>query len=185
MNLNEYQKLAITTKIYDDSVAIPYVVLGIAGEAAELYEKVTEQLRGEGSSDLNLLGKECADIVWYLAAWADENDLMLKDLVIENLTYEHVLIDMERDLEAVVVYAGQIAEYSKKALRDDFNYIKAGIYPPSKMKKTNEAVANLYRATSFVAAGFGLDMEQLLIENVEKLASRAERGVLGGSGDKR
>ena len=62
MNLNEYQKLAITTKIYDDSVAIPYVVLGIVGEAAELYEKVTEKING-GDVSLDLLGKECANII--------------------------------------------------------------------------------------------------------------------------
>tara|TARA_R110002050_G_scaffold20402_6_gene57831 strand:+ start:78 stop:632 length:555 start_codon:yes stop_codon:yes gene_type:complete len=184
MNLNEYQKLAITTKIYDDSVAIPYVVLGIVGEAAELYEKVTEKLNGEDVS-LDLLGKECADIIWYLAAWADENDLMLKDLIIENLTYEHVMVDLKRDLESVIIFSGQIAEYAKKALRDDFSDISKGVYPASKMAKTNEAVANLYRATSFVAGSFGLNMEELLINNVEKLASRAERGVLGGSGDKR
>ena len=184
MNLNEYQKLAITTKIYDDSVAIPYVVLGIVGEAAELYEKVMEKLDG-GDVDLGLLGKECADVVWYLAAWADENGLLLKDLVIENLTYEHVMVDLKRDLQAVVIYSGQIAEYSKKALRDDFEDISKGIYPASKMAKTNEAVANLYRATAFVAGSFGLSMEDLLVENVEKLKSRAERGVLGGSGDKR
>lgn len=184
MNLNEYQKLAITDKIYDDSVAIPYIVLGIVGEATELYEKVTEKLDGKDVS-LELLGKECADVVWYLAAWADENGLLLKDLVIEHLTDEYPLINLERDLKNVVIYSGQIAEYSKKALRDDFADISKGVYPASKMKKTNEAVANLYRATSYVAGAFGLVMGDLLIENVEKLKSRAERGVLGGSGDKR
>ena len=184
MNLNEYQKAAITDKIYDDSVAIPYIVLGIVGEATELYEKVTEKLEGKDVS-LELLGKECADVIWYLAAWADENGLLLKDLIIENLTYEYPTVDLDRDLKSVVMYAGQIAEYSKKALRDDFADISKGIYPASKMAKTNEAVSNLYRATSFVAASFGLFMEDLLIENVEKLRSRAERGVLGGSGDKR
>lgn len=184
MNLNEYQEKAITTKIYDDSVAIPYVVLGIVGEAVELYEKVKEFENGEDVS-VDLIGKECADVVWYLAAWADENGLKLKDLVIENLTDEFPLINLDRDIQNVVVYAGQIAEYSKKALRDDFEDISKGVYPESKMKKTNEAVANLYRATSYVAGAFGLVMGDLLVQNVEKLASRAKRGVLGGSGDNR
>ena len=49
MNLNEYQEKAITSKIYDDSVAIPYVVLGICGETAELYEKVVEAIGGSVS----------------------------------------------------------------------------------------------------------------------------------------
>lgn len=184
MNLNDYQKLAITTKIYDDSVAIPYVILGMAGEAAELYEKVMEKQEGKDVS-LSLLGKEVADVMWYCAAWAEENGLMLKDLVIEHQSYEETLIDLDRDIKNVVIFSGQVAEYAKKALRDDFDDISKGIYPASKMAKTNEAVANLLIASSYVAGAYGLWLEDLLKENIEKLSSRAKRGKLGGSGDER
>lgn len=184
MNLNDYQKQAITTKIYDDSVAIPYVILGIAGEAAELYEKIRDYQQG-GDVSFDLIGKECADIVWYLAAYADETGQKLNDLIIENTDYEYPLINPELDLQNLVIYSGRISEYGKKALRDDFEYIKEGLLPQDKIEKINKAVAGLFKATSYIAEGFGLDLGQILRQNIEKLASRAERGVLGGSGDNR
>lgn len=183
MNLNEYQEKAITSKIYDDSVAIPYVVLGICGETAELYEKIVEAIGyGEGA-DLDLLSKETADIIWYLAAWAEENGLMLEDIEkMSNMTSHPTIADMMDDL---VKYSGQIAEFSKKALRDDFDDISNGVYPASKMDKTNTSVANLLLTVKLIVKYFGLDFETALQENIDKLASRAARGVLGGSGDVR
>lgn len=183
MNLNNYQEKAITSKIYDDSVAIPYVVLGICGETAELYEKIVEVIGyGEGA-DLDLLSKETADIIWYLAAWAEENGLMLEDIAkMSNSESLNTIGDMMDDL---IKYSGQIAEFSKKALRDDFADISKGVYPASKMDKTNVSIANLLSTVKSVVAFFGLDFELALQQNIDKLASRAARGVLGGSGDVR
>ena len=183
MNLNEYQEKAITSKIYDDSVAIPYVVLGICGETSELYEKIVEAIGYGDDADLDLLSKETADIIWYLAAWAEENGLMLEDIAKMSDSESHPTIaDMMDDL---IKYSGQIAEYSKKALRDDFADICKGVYPASKMNKTNVSVANLLSTVKSVVTFFGLDFELALQQNIDKLASRAARGVLGGSGDVR
>tara|TARA_R100000544_G_C2223775_1_gene59243 strand:- start:1129 stop:1680 length:552 start_codon:yes stop_codon:yes gene_type:complete len=183
MNLNEYQNKAITSKIYDDSVAIPYVVLGICGETAELYEKIVEAIGIGDDANLDLLSKETADILWYLAAWAEENGLMLEDIAKMNDSESFNTIgDMMDDL---IKYSGQIAEFSKKALRDDFADISKGIYPASKMEKTNVAVANLLSTVKSVVSFYNLDFDTCLQENIDKLASRAARGKIGGSGDER
>lgn len=184
MNLGDYQQKAITTKIYDDSVAIPYVVLGICGEAAELYEKVSDQLNGKDVS-MDLLGKEAADIVWYLAAWADETGTRLDSLVMNYAGWQPLFNTLEESLEKIILFSGQLAEYTKKALRDNFDEVSQGQYPKSKLDKAHEAVANLYLATREVVWLYGLNLDEILQQNIDKLASRAERGVLGGSGDNR
>lgn len=183
MRLNEYQKKAITTKIYDNSVAIPYVILGICGESAELYEKIDETCGDKNFSDLSLLSKETVDVVWYLAAWAEENGLKLEDIEeLSKLPIEESITDLMSDL---VIYSGQIAEYAKKALRDNFDDISNGVYPTSKMDATNLATSNLLRTIRGIISYYNLDFNTCLQENIDKLASRARRGVLGGSGDVR
>ena len=184
MTLNEYQNQAITTKIYDDSVAIPYVVLGIAGEAAELYEKVMDYQKGKDVS-LDLLGKEIADVVWYLAAWCEENGETLGAVAINDLDRIDLFPNFEDLLEQLIVFSGGIAEVTKKALRDDFEQVSKGQFPADKLSKANKLVSKLYWTCDDLASRIGIDMQGLLIQNIEKLASRAERGVLGGSGDNR
>ena len=53
-----YEELAITTKCYDDKVALPYVVLGLCGEVGELYEKIQQE------SEKDLIVKEFGDVLW-------------------------------------------------------------------------------------------------------------------------
>lgn len=94
MNLKEYQEKAITTKIYDPSVAIPYCVLGITGEAGEVAEKVKKYLRDDFENYQNNtmpedkkqeISKEIGDVLWYLAALCDELGLSLQDVAEQNI----------------------------------------------------------------------------------------------------
>ena len=185
MNLVDYQKQAIVTKIYDDSVAIPYIVLGICGEAAELYEKMTELDIFKPKTN-DLLEKEIGDVSWYLAGWAEENGLQLEDIVmlgtIPTMDIDKSIYEVMND---IVIYSGQIAEFAKKALRDDFADISKGKYPESKMLKTNIAAANLYASLLNVCYVLEIDMAKVLQQNVDKLKARAEKGKLQGSGDER
>lgn len=94
MDFKQYQEAAITTKIYDSSIAIPYCVLGITGEAGEVAEKVKKYLRdefenyskGEMRAEMKIeLAKEIGDVLWYLAALADELNLQLQDIAEQNI----------------------------------------------------------------------------------------------------
>lgn len=89
MNFQQYQEQAITTKIYSPEVAIPYVVLGITGEAGEIAEKVKKALRdNNGVIDEDRkreLSKEVGDVLWYLAALCEELGISLNDVAEENI----------------------------------------------------------------------------------------------------
>lgn len=94
LTFDQYQKQAITTKIYDPSIAIPYCVLGITGEAGEVAEKVKKILRDDfdfykqgiiPDHKKEELGKEIGDVLWYLAALCDELDISISDIAQQNI----------------------------------------------------------------------------------------------------
>lgn len=94
MDFKQYQEKAITTKIYNQSVAIPYCVLGIAGEAGEIAEKIKKYLRDEFDNyskgfmreEMKVeISKEVGDVLWYLAAICDELGLDFNEVAEQNI----------------------------------------------------------------------------------------------------
>lgn len=78
MNLNEYQKQALTTDSFNKSGVVPVTemsfvskILGLVGESGEVAEKIKKIIRnndGVMSEDQRLeLGKELGDVLWYIA----------------------------------------------------------------------------------------------------------------------
>ena len=87
MKFSEYQEKAIKTAVYPANVALPYLALGLAGEAAEVANKVKKTIRGDYDNDperaeeaLNAVAMELGDTLWYIAVLANELDANL-DLV--------------------------------------------------------------------------------------------------------
>lgn len=76
--------------------------------------------------------------------------------------------------------AGEVASVVQKAMRDNNGSITADSYV-----KLQAELGDVAWALSNLSSDLGLDLSTVLTQNVEKLRSRAERGVLGGSGDNR
>lgn len=79
MNLNEYQEKAITTAVFPKQHALPYLALGLSGEAAEVANKVKKIIRGDYDDDparaeeaLDGIAKELGDVLWYIAVLSHE-----------------------------------------------------------------------------------------------------------------
>jgi len=91
MTFDEYQKLAMTTKIADPVAKVDRAVLalGIAGEAGEVadkYKKILGYFDGKlTSKDKQELNKEIGDVLWYLATFAESLGLDLGDIAEQNL----------------------------------------------------------------------------------------------------
>jgi NTP pyrophosphatase (non-canonical NTP hydrolase) len=188
MNLIEYQKQAITTKIYADEVALSYIALGLGGEAIELFEKIEENKNNicELTDDqLRLMSKEIGDVYWYLAGLAEEMNQELEDIV---NGYRKALpndVGFDEVVSTLVIKTGAILEVFKKALRDDYELFKTKVLVSDKEKKTNQAIADLVSCLEYLSNFFGVSVSTILQQNVDKLASRAKRGTLKGSGDER
>jgi NTP pyrophosphatase (non-canonical NTP hydrolase) len=76
--------------------------------------------------------------------------------------------------------AGEVAEKVKKLLRDD-----GGVISAEKRTDVAKELGDVLWYVSQVASEFGLDLHSIAKGNLDKLFSRKERGVLGGSGDNR
>ena len=75
---------------------------------------------------------------------------------------------------------GEIANQLQKAIRDD-----AGRLTAVRIEAVRGEAGDAGWALSRVANSLASSLGQVLTDNLSKLASRAARGVLGGSGDKR
>jgi NTP pyrophosphatase (non-canonical NTP hydrolase) len=91
MTFDDYQKQALTTLVThpDEQMHKTILAMGVAGEAGEVLEKwkkivaykagvITEDEKRE-------LGKELADVVWYIAVLAHELGLSFDELMQQNL----------------------------------------------------------------------------------------------------
>jgi NTP pyrophosphatase (non-canonical NTP hydrolase) len=91
MTFDEYQKQALKTLLRhpDPLMNKTILAMGVSGEAGEVLEKwkklltywdsnLTEERKQE-------LGKELADVVWYVAVLAHELDLSFDDIMRQNV----------------------------------------------------------------------------------------------------
>jgi NTP pyrophosphatase (non-canonical NTP hydrolase) len=76
--------------------------------------------------------------------------------------------------------AGEVAEKVKKTLRDD-----GGVLSDERRDALSRELGDVLWYLSQLATEAGLDLEEIAAENLDKLFSRQERGVLRGSGDDR
>ena len=94
MNFNEYQtKARLTAEYPGKGRNIIYPVLGLAGEAGEVVERVKKLWRNEGitdgkaykATDKIAIMKELGDVLWYVASISSELAIPLEFIASENL----------------------------------------------------------------------------------------------------
>jgi NTP pyrophosphatase (non-canonical NTP hydrolase) len=88
MTLNEYQEAALRTAASDDfspDMMLAIRALGLAGEAGEVVELVKKHLGHGHQLDVDLVVKECGDVLWYLATIADACGVSLEDVAQRNV----------------------------------------------------------------------------------------------------
>lgn len=90
MQFDDYQKEAMKNKVYGYGDVIIYPTLGLANEAGEVAGKVKKVLRDSGG-DFNEENKrkvadELGDVLWYLAAVADDLGYGLDAIAQMNIT---------------------------------------------------------------------------------------------------
>ncbi len=97
MELNEYQKKAISTAIYPNDYKISYLALALCGEAGEVADKVKKVLRDKNGQfyipDLSAIALEIGDVLWYAANLAKAIGFDLSDIAEQNLNKIQSRID--------------------------------------------------------------------------------------------
>ena len=95
-------------------------------------------------------------------------------------TYPRAGDDMTYPALGLCGEAGEVAEKVKKTLRDD-----GGVLSDDRRDALSRELGDVLWYLSQLATEAGLDLEEIASENLAKLFSRQERGVLRGSGDDR
>lgn len=86
-SFDAYQAAARKTAFCPPEHKITYPAIGLAGEAGELANKVKKLLRGDANrAELEEgIRAEMGDILWYLAALADDLGVPLSQVAAENI----------------------------------------------------------------------------------------------------
>lgn len=75
---------------------------------------------------------------------------------------------------------GEVSEKIKKVFRDC-----DGVFTDEKRMEISKEIGDVLWYLSALCKDLDLSLEDCAIKNIDKLLSRKERGVLGGSGDNR
>jgi NTP pyrophosphatase (non-canonical NTP hydrolase) len=76
--------------------------------------------------------------------------------------------------------SGEVADKVKKVLRD-----RGGVFSDETRAALQLELGDVLWYVAMLASELGLDLEAVATANLEKLASRAARNVIGGDGDQR
>ena len=87
MEINEYQKLAMTTlnPALNKKEVLINSVMGLCGESGEAIDIVKKWMAHGHELDRTHLAKELGDIAWYLAEAATALDIPLEDILRANI----------------------------------------------------------------------------------------------------
>jgi hypothetical protein len=190
MRISDYAEKARSVAIYPEAARVFYPMMGIGGEVGELIEKIQH-----GGSDEEIV-KEMGDVLWYLVNTLEDLSWGFIDCVkffaalrTNEGTFSdvqaHVVFHWDNcalggDITELSISAGKILEIGKKALRDN-----SGVVPATKLKVVGKHCMLILQELCIVAHTHGLNLDDVAQANIDKLFSRRDRGVLGGSGDNR
>jgi NTP pyrophosphatase (non-canonical NTP hydrolase) len=189
VTLKEYRVFTCSTNIVPPHNRVTYDTAGLVNEIAEFLD-VVDGIEKE-SFDRTKLVAELGDIMWYLTQLMYQYGIEiekvfgedLEDIVVKSIVDEKFKVDkteLRRNIRAhtleMIRSIGKAYGYIKKYLRGDTGF-KSDQF-------LNEmcAVIAWYK---ILLALCGTNIQEVLTNNVEKLSSRHERGVLKGDGDQR
>lgn len=90
MTFNEYQVEAMKNKVYGYGDKVTYPALGLGNEAGEVLGKIKKVLRDNGGvydqKAIDAIKSESGDVLWYLAALADDLGITLEEVAQDNMT---------------------------------------------------------------------------------------------------
>lgn len=171
MRLDTYQSLTHITAVYPAEHSIPYLALGLTGEAGELSELMC--LAQYTSSKREAVALEMGDVIWYLSELASKLGLQLSDLAVTS-TLSLSNYDKRHLALGVVASCGKVANKVKKILRDKLTIEQV-------VTDLSEYISDVLAYMSALAAQFGLTLGELAVMNIDKLTARKRNNTLKGS----
>jgi NTP pyrophosphatase (non-canonical NTP hydrolase) len=182
MSIFEYYKeKSRETAIYPNTGNnIAYPTLGLCNELGdELYTAIISYTTNSLSVDMNNLSKEIGDCFWYITTTCDEANLQFDDIQKASMNIV-TYADLTSNIREATIESCKLAGIVKKIMRDNNNSVT-----DDKRNKIRACLEIIVAFLTSVCNELSLSLEVILVQNIEKLASRKERGKLQGDGDNR
>lgn len=154
---NDYQKKSHGFACYENK---DYPALALIEEAGELCGKFAKTLRGDHELDKAAVLAEVGDVLWNIAALAE--DIGQHMSVLEGEDYEAVLSHPVPDGIELHKVAAAVA---------------AGVFDEDKTM--------MFISLGVIARELGSSLEDVATANIQKLTDRKARNVIKGEGDNR
>ena len=190
----EYQTATQETAIYPgqrSSTGLIYTALGLAGEVGEVCDQVKKVMRDDGnvltSERLVKLSGELGDVLWYLARAARELEIDLGEVVLDTPSepVRRAVPGNGTPTGLAFVALGMF----RCAARFGDGVMAVTFADAARQRSLADTLSPLLTDVFYTANLFAKQLDRELadvaVANREKLLSRLERGVLGGSGSNR
>lgn len=189
-----YAEKIVKTAIYPGQSSITgltYVGLGLAGETGEFCDQCKKIIRDDGNVLVPVrqdkLCGELGDVLWYLGGAARELRVSLSEvvMVVPPAWVSKPLPGMGTPT-ALSIAAFRLQRATSQFTQQVENvFERGGIVGHDDHTYLRLHMSAAYYAANLCAQQLGRDLRQIGADNVDKLFSRRDRGVLQGSGSDR
>lgn len=183
-----YQKAAGVTAVYPNAGrCILYPAFGLAGELGEVMELVLAAYRGpEVGPGTDLVG-DVLELVWRVGRVAEVVKKGYRDSLHASFVGGGCIVYSRRqaairELQRIAAVAEMLQYTLTHTAQFDFPELTFSVDASAGLEKE---LGDLQWYVAQFATEAGLSLEDLVIANARKLANRAERGTLHGSGNDR
>jgi len=202
---NDYQERTRATAFYPGrgtKLGLLYATLGFVGKSGELAEHGKKCLRDDGGiltpARRDKVVQELGDVLWYCAAIARETTLTLESARITGVKYYpenrrnypghgtsvgfgYVCVRMAIEIGKLSAFSLHVMPYE---ILDGEHWTDVGQGREIRSCICT-AIGRVMWYAELIAHETGFTLEHVMTENIAKLASRKERGALGGDGSDR
>ena len=160
--MNEYAEACQKTWVLANKGGTTHLHLGIIGEFGEVCDVVKKYIRGDFKKEefKSKVKKEIGDLTWYLVTYAHDEKIL--DYDFPKPKNSRIINNIMKMEELKGRLAKSKNQHEKKVI-----------------------LKNLISKTTDLAWCFGFTMEDICRKNIEKTYSRAQRGMIHGSGNDR
>ena len=203
ITFKEYQQGALETAQFPTiGHRVVYPVVGLCGEAGELLEQIKKMYRDDDgvmtAERFELIKKELGDILWYVVIAAHEFHVAGEHLLGGYAVLNDFQLGVVTEVvpgETFAVSAYPRLSYALRLMKRaaEVGYlVDASILAPQRYAvnptlrdRVAHDLTHVMRLLALIGDDMSLPLADVAAANLEKLASRKDRGKIGGSGDNR
>jgi len=180
MSMKEYQAFTRTTAIYPEANTgstneLMYLSLGLAGESGEVANKIKKLYRdGDGAEKRLKIGAELGDVFWYAVRLQDALGFVSGMLLSVGARVSSTIELMQ----IAFLLSNEVGDVVKRV-----NWVCDDLGNETKKEAAQHEIGDVFDVLIKLCSSIGLDPEQVITANMEKLSGRKSRGTLGGDGD--